>query len=182
MRVAKLRKAVASVFDTAMDPTRVEVVLRVHSDDKDTIAALPELMRPNLRVAIGPPVAYGTLGKCFDEAAALATGQWHMQFNDDTYLQGEAWDQKLADLPGPFRCMVQPELNQLGPSGYRFDVNCPFMWYPSWVWSEYYKRVLPDPADKAIWSWSDNMALFLSGITVYHDRDEADCHRIAVPK
>lgn len=198
MRVNKLCRAVKSVFDTADNPQRVEVILRVHADDLDTIKAIPELLPlGTVRVAIGPKVEYGKVATCFNEAAALATGQWHMQFNDDTYIIGKGWDTQLEDMDVSTGPMVQPELNQLGPSGYRHDYSCPFMWYPWWVWEDYYERNLPDPADAAIWHWSSSLlantpsgnidprgkpkdnAKFLSGITVFHDRDEADCKRIA---
>lgn len=179
-RLNKLTRAVASVFSTALDPTNVEVVLRIHSDDLETIQALPELLAMgNVKVAIGEPLKYGDSGTFYWEPCQLAVGRWVWMFNDDAMIDtsSDGWDGELSEIETS-GWIVVPQTSRLGPSIYTLDQSCPFHLVPNRWWEQFGLKHFGHPIDNFVLDrlrhdakWKTK---FLPGLSVWHDRDELE--------
>lgn len=176
-RPEKLLRAVRSIFDSAWDKTNAEVCIRMHSDDTETIAMIPRLLAMGqVRIHVGKPRDYQPQGVLYDEALAVANGNWVTWFNDDCVIFGRGWDPVLHDAGE--RAIALWEYHKLGGSLYHFDKGCPFFFMPRDSWGDTKFR---ERGDTTLWQWYKDQAWevkWLLGMTCFHDRDEADCGRI----
>jgi hypothetical protein len=169
-----LLRAVRSLYDCAADPTSFEILVRLDDDDLMIVPVLP----PNARVIWGDRLrGYRTLNLVYSELASVARGDWVWIFNDDCYVTGERWDEKLAGIGDGF--IVQPEIDQNGGSSYHRHEGGPFPCVPnnSWAWhADPLQRhwAIGDPVD----IWLDDVlrkqrgwkTAWLPGITIVHER------------
>ncbi len=176
-RFPKLMRAVMSIRDTASEKDNYEICLRVHSDDGLTIDRLNEILGiGNVRVHIGPPLAYAHNVSAFDEACRIATGSWIAFFNDDCVMEGHGWDSQLLNLPE--RTIAIPETHRLGKSTYLRDRHIPFFFMPAYSWGT---RNFPSGGDAGLWDFYEKQGWnvhWLSGIAVWHDRSDTECAKI----
>ncbi len=174
-RPVKLARAVSSICDTADYPSQVEVCLRVHSDDTETIRSLPSLLAMgNVRVHIGPPLSWAGQVQVFNEAQRISTGKWVWLFNDDCVLEGKGWDTQLSQIP--VGQIAIPETHRLGQSTYRHDLHIPMFAMPNVAPGQQW---FPNDGDVGLWEkYRDFDPHWLVGISVWHDRNEQDCKRI----
>lgn len=98
-RLPVLRRMIASIMDTCDTPSRIEIILRIHTDDTDTLWAIPELVGLGpVRIAIGHPMrGWQDLTRFYEEALALAKGDWVWIMNDDVVCETKGWDTFLAN-------------------------------------------------------------------------------------
>lgn len=177
-RIKKLTRCIQSFIDTADDPCCLEVVVRIARDDLETIDAIQDLMDMcQLRVVIGYPLdGYPACSFFIDEASRLGCGQWTWGFDDDMVMQGKGWDTQLRTVPMD-GYIVQPEIEQLNTSKYHNHEGGANWCVPNCAWRRFGFRFVEFPSDV----WLDNLlrvqhgwkTRFLSGITIWHDRDKS---------
>ena len=95
-RVAALQRTLASFWERALDPTRVEMIVRAHEEDEETRAwALGRDKR--VRVVIGDTEkGYGSTDHYINCLAAVSNGDWLWPCADDHSVQTTHWDEVLA--------------------------------------------------------------------------------------
>lgn len=177
-RLPRLLRCMQSIVDSAQDKACFEFCLRLHRDDKETLAALTQLCyaAPQVRIVIGPPERYGNLARLYDDCADIAHGKWVWVMNDDVVFQGQNWDVALAGAPAD-RFIVLPETSRNGGSTYVREMNCPFMWVPNKCWRQYGIDRFQNQFDSFMWQLLRNNGWgthFLPDLTVWHDRDEPE--------
>lgn len=173
-RLPMLRKCIASIMETASDPRRIEIILRIHSDDLPTLQAIPDLLKLGpVRIAIGHPLSgYNDLTRFYEEAIALATGEWIWVMNDDVIIESPGWDQELRIAPVGH--IVMPAIHKLGGSVYQNDPQTPFMFVPNGCWKRYLQgRPMRDPFDAGLWGLlrENGWPTLFIPVTVHHQRD-----------
>lgn len=97
-RPEKLRAALQSVIDTAVSPENVELLVRLDSDDRDTLFLLEEIaaVHEEIHFIVGPRYeGYASAGKFWNELARQARGDWCLTFNDDAIMLDPGWDEAL---------------------------------------------------------------------------------------
>ncbi len=170
LRPAKLERMVHSVRDTASDPDSYEIVLRVHSDDQQTIAIIPSLLASgSVVVLIGKPLNYAGNRRCFSEALRVAYGDWIWIMNDDVVVSGKGWDKQLSEMP--VKHIACPEVHRTGGSTYLKDGGCPFHIYPRELFPQMNGGLWMN-GDSELGELSRKMGYgthFLPGIEVWHD-------------
>lgn len=173
-RTNGLLKAVESVFATADDPSRVEVLIAIDSDDDETIKRLGEFHKyPNTSITIARRDGVEVL---MSRMAQIAKGSWLMMFNDDASIEGQGWDTQLAQFQNT-DTVCQPETYRLGESRYLHAIKTGFPWFPNKCWEKLgcQGNFLPHPADYAVVELAQERRWkigFLKGITIFHDRHE----------
>lgn len=206
-RYPRLVKTIDSVFATAADPRRVEVIIRLDDDDESSLRHLENLVRwPKIDIIVGPRRnGYASLSEFYEECADRARGAWLWVMNDDAIIdsankyprldgraypmQTKRWDEMLAELSSADRILIQPELYKLGGSGYW---DCEGGAFPI-VSKDCWRRVGHDHIGHPIDTWFDQVLRvqngwrthFLTGWAVVHDRDTDDVlakHREITPK
>ncbi len=100
-----LKRSIDSVFDTAADPSRIEVLVRFdHCDPllKAGVAVLREhRMTEQIRVGIASRVGYNQMHVMNNALAESASGEWLHIWNDDLEMLTPGWDALLRACP-PF--------------------------------------------------------------------------------
>lgn len=116
--VQNLRRALFSYFSQAVNPTAVEVVLRIDNDNTRTMKAIPDigLSFPNTRFVIGPRYdGYISMPRFVMEAAAETSATWLFLMDDDAEINGP-WDRELMKVTAP---AAQAETYHLNNSKYK---------------------------------------------------------------
>ena len=177
LRYSRLIKCVRSITSSADNPLDIEFCIRIHNDDLECVHNLRgiiEAAAPAIaRFVVGPPYSYGKLSQSYQDCADIAHGDWVWVMNDDVQCDSKGWDTLLRQMPAD-GYIVQPEMHQLGSSGYHEDVDCPFMFLPNKCWQKFGVFKFETPFDNALWSllrrngWGTK---FLPGVKVHHDRD-----------
>lgn len=148
----KLLLSVDAFYRNSKDARRVEVLVRADDDDPATIAAIPqvEAIHENTKVHVGPRHdGYLSIGRHVSELSALSRGQWVSQMDDDMTLDGDGWDNLLAEVPLDGKLVVHPEFYWLGKSRYgsgSCGVVAPFV--PNGCWRQYGIETLASPVDQ----------------------------------
>lgn len=95
-RVASLQACIDSFLLTADNPSNVEIIVRVHDDDQDTIAWI-KTRPPAVRVIIGDTGdSYGSMAEYEGALAAVSRGDWLWPSSDDWRPLTQGWDTLLA--------------------------------------------------------------------------------------
>src|SRR4051794_19422561 len=92
-----LLKSIASLLEHADDPTAVEFLLGIDTDDRQTVEAFLGL-RVNAKAVIMPRVGYAGMKEYWNRLSAIATGDWILMWGDDALMQTEGWDSVIAAL------------------------------------------------------------------------------------
>lgn len=94
-------KAVKSLIEKASDPSRIEVLLKIDTDDQRTYTSrCSELERvtPNYKILISPRQrGYADLHTHVNELCGIAEGEYLFLWNDDATMQTEHWDEYVAE-------------------------------------------------------------------------------------
>lgn len=116
-RVRRLINTIESVKATSNE-SRVEICVRIDSDDYESIESIPALMRIHQQVKflVGPRLGYERLHDYYNELARISDSTWFFVLNDDITLEGKGWDERLAELRTDQLAM--PESYKLGLSTY----------------------------------------------------------------
>lgn len=115
-RVQGVFETMTSMYETASHPRRIEFVLKVDSDDHESVSKFVNLAQTRL-VVTPRGAGYMDMPRFVGEACDKATGQWCFLIDDDSWLQGEGWDDQLAAIK-PDKCCAQCEFYNLGQSKY----------------------------------------------------------------
>jgi hypothetical protein len=194
-RFERLCKTIDSVFETAADPSRVEVIVRLDDDDQDSLNGAAELSEvPNVHFITGPRLGgYAALPLFYDAMSEVAKGEWVWILNDDAFIgrasdhgpgpraeqlkaqPGRAWDDQLADVPVGWNVIIQAELYRLGGSGYWNHEGSAFPIVAKGRWKELGEPQMRNPVD----TWLDRLirdkhhgrTIFLEDVAVVHERD-----------
>lgn len=179
-RFDALCRCIRSVYSTCSNEHRVEVFVRFHSSDLESVrrAESGELhqINRNVRYFAGADyLGYDSLGRFYEELTERVSGDWHWQFNDDFELiqNGEPWDRQLLRIPME-GFLVQPENHLLNSSHYHLDEHCPAPLYPAGALEKLGLKEFPVDIDIATHrtlvienGWKVE---YLKGLTLYHNR------------
>jgi len=96
-RPESLRRSAMSLFDTALHPDRIEVLVAADPDDLATQAAADGL---GLECWVAPyRFGYGQIRLYFNALAEVAVGDWLLLWNDDATMTAAGWDTLIERLP-----------------------------------------------------------------------------------
>jgi hypothetical protein len=91
-----LQESIASLRETATDPTRLEILVAADDDDDATPRACEQLGVHCIQMK---RYGYSALNEYFNRLAELASGEWLMLWNDDARMETAGWDEKLIEAP-----------------------------------------------------------------------------------
>jgi hypothetical protein len=175
-RLDLLRKVIRSIIDTANDKDCFEIIVRVQTNDPETLAAIPELVALGkcVRIITGDPLGgYGDLSRFYDDCAALAMdSEFIWVGNDDAISMVKGWDEEVMKAPKGH--ILVPEIHGCGFSTYMKDQHCPFMFFKNKSWKQYGMDKFSTPFDSGLWQimrangWG---TYYLPGIHIFHVRD-----------
>jgi hypothetical protein len=102
LRAAVLQETIDSYLSRADNTDRIEVIVRVHDDDPETLEWV-KTRDKKIRVIIGDTEdSYGSTFKFINCMAAVSNGDWLWPGADDHRLLSQDWDKVLAGwLPEP---------------------------------------------------------------------------------
>lgn len=166
-RFDHLKRCVQSICDTA-DMVETEIIVRLHSDDIESVDRLREL--DGAQVIVGEPLLdYTTHGKSFMEMIPLAQGDWIFSPTDDSYITGQGWDEWLKDVEKE-KWICAPEWFRNGGSTYHRCSTHPTPIVPRKC-GIFNKDTFAFPHDIHIWrtlrsqGWKPK---FIKGMTFHH--------------
>tara|TARA_B100000287_G_scaffold127705_1_gene119740 strand:- start:3455 stop:4294 length:840 start_codon:yes stop_codon:yes gene_type:complete len=104
-QVGGLLNTLESIFQNTTSKEKVEIILRVDDDDKNTLDNLHLLDKYNdafdLRVLKGPRYrGYIHMYRFINEMAAVANGEFLFSFNDDATIDTPSWEALLEEHSG----------------------------------------------------------------------------------
>lgn len=174
-RLPLLIRCIKSIADNASSHDAFEICLRIHRDDLETIKELPYVLSLcTVRVVIGlQHGGYGDLSWFYQEAAAIARGDWVWVMNDNVVCDTRGWD---LLIPSEVRdVVIQPENHRLGGSTYEFDTTNPFMFVPNKSWEKCGHKRFGTPFDHSLWTLlrEHGYPTEFIPIDVHHDHDPA---------
>ena len=107
LRSSILQETLDSYLNNAASPDRVEVIVRVHDDDPETLE-WAKTRNKKIRVVIGDTEdSYGSTFKFINCIAAVSNGDWLWPAADDHRCLSRDWDNVLAGwLPEPRKACV----------------------------------------------------------------------------
>lgn len=111
-RPGKLAEALTSLAETAANPDRAEIILRVDTDDTETLAALSALAvscpAPLLAIAGPRHQGYRSMATFWNEMARIARGGWLQTFNDDARMVTPDWDRAISAVDPATNLLLAP--------------------------------------------------------------------------
>lgn len=183
-RLELLTKVIHSIIDNATDKSCFEIIVRVQTNDPETLLAIPDLVGIGkcVRVITGDPLrGYADLSRFYDDCAALAIDSEFVWIgNDDCLSMSKGWDDAVRKAPK--RHILVPQKHGCGHSLYLNDTHCPFLFIPNGSWKKYGVVKFHTPFDSGLWTllrengWPD---FILPGVSVWHVRD-ATCHPVDI--
>jgi len=171
-RIDLLKRTINSLFDLADRPDEIEICLRLHRDDTETLKELPWILsRKQVRVVIGDAMrGIKDCGHFWNDAYRICRGKWVWQFQDDAVVETKGWDIAIAEFP--FHAILLPETSKLGLSTYKNDQSCPFIATPNGSWESVgiteFEYAIDDQFFKA-YHGAGWITHFIP-VTVWHDR------------
>ena len=102
-RFETLVESIVSVYETADDPSRVEVLVRFDADDENSVSRISELPfdKIDIRVIVGQRLrGYIDLNKYINECCSIGRGDFLFLFNDDSKIVTKGWDTELKKFSG----------------------------------------------------------------------------------
>lgn len=95
-RVAKLEETIGALLGMAKEPDRIEVIVRVHDDDPETLE-WSKHRDMKIRVVIGDTEeGYGSVGHFVNCMAAVSNGDWLLPLSDEFKMLTQDWDALLG--------------------------------------------------------------------------------------
>jgi hypothetical protein len=91
-RVAKLEETIGAFFEMAREPDKVEMIVRVHDDDPETLE-WSRKRDQHIRVVIGDTEqGYGSIDHFTNCMAAVSNGDWLFPSSDEFKMLTQDWD------------------------------------------------------------------------------------------
>lgn len=128
-RPVELHRMVHSVAETVFDPTKVEIILYIDEDDREsallaTYLGLQYGRTRGIRIAyqVGPRI---TLTDCWNQCLPKARGDIYLQGNDDLIMRTRFWDLMVGNIfaQHPDRILMVHG-NDLGQHFDKFGAHC----------------------------------------------------------
>ena len=113
-RLESLEKSVKSLIDNAIEPEKVEILMRIDDDDEVSLSNMEKIknLHTHTQVIVGSRhKGYQSLHTFCNELAEQATGKWLFIWNDDAIMISEGWDFTFSDLESEGKA---PALIQVG--------------------------------------------------------------------
>lgn len=114
-RTASLQKSVQTLFDTANNPSDIELMLAFDNDDLETQEWFKENVVPSLqeknvsvKIMVFERLGYGRLNEYLNSLARYAQGKWFFFWNDDAWMETQGWDDEILKYNGQFRVLRMP--------------------------------------------------------------------------
>ena len=177
-RTDLLKKVVRSIIDNASDKSCFEIIIRVQTNDPETMAAIPELVGfcASVKIVVADPLnGYGDLSRFYDDCAALAMDSEFIWIgNDDCMSMSQGWDDEVRKAPKNH--ILIPQKHGSGHSLYFNDTHCPFFFIQNGSWKKYGITKFETPFDAGLWTllrqngWPDYI---LPGVAIWHVRGAA---------
>lgn len=184
-RFDKLLLAIRSFYETADNPDRIQMLVRLHYCDTEAWDRTPEIIAIDRRIVIqwAPDKPEGVANHVlWNDLLHLATGRWHQYFSDDMRLVGNGWDTQLEQAP-PHGAVVHPEIHQLNQSIYSENIDGPVPFVPAWAMTNFgypkFTKVPDVQIHEVLVKQHGWEPWFLKGISVLHDRVEDKTTAIA---
>lgn len=118
-RPADLARAIGSFLYNAHDSSNIEVFVGLDSDDNETLANLPQI--PGVVFVVGGRSrGYEDLHLHLNRMAKLATGEWLVFPNDDTFMRTEGWDTFVLEHDPDKELMLGMQVNY--PHAFSFPI------------------------------------------------------------
>jgi hypothetical protein len=108
-RPQRLVAVIDQLYSEAADPSSVETIVRLDSDDTASLALVPSLLgnaRPIRLIVADREGGYRELNKMFNQCCSVATGEWLFLYNDDAEILGQ-WDAALREYNPRTPCVVK---------------------------------------------------------------------------
>lgn len=119
-RTDVLKKSLETLIETASNPHRLELMLGIDDDDKDTRQYIQDEIAPYLqknqiecKANIFQPIGYSQLHHYVNTLAQNSTGEWLFFWNDDALMVTEGWDDVIESYNGQFK-LLGPKDNHDG--------------------------------------------------------------------
>lgn len=94
-RPKSLLEAIDSLYSLAKNTNLIELILKLDSDDKETISVVTSLPLP-IKTIISPRGnGYWDMHHWVNDMCAISKGDWLYLFNDDARMTTQDWDQLL---------------------------------------------------------------------------------------
>lgn len=92
-------EAIDSLYSLAIDKTLMEFILKIDSDDKETIDVANRLAEVlPMKIIVSPRGnGYHDMHHWVNDMCAIATGDWLYIFNDDARMITHGWDRMLLE-------------------------------------------------------------------------------------
>ena len=108
-----LEDSLTSLLENANTPQRIEIMLGVDDDDKETIDWVnnkaADFVKPfgcACKAKIFSPLGYEQLNVYVNLLAHSSTGNWLFLWNDDALMQTKGWDDIVESYDGQFKCLA----------------------------------------------------------------------------
>lgn len=172
-RYEMLTKSVNSLIENCNDLSKIEILLAVDTDDKDTTDRIIEYIsdKPNIKMFFYERQHYKGLHLYITDLAKNASGSSLLVWNDDAIMQSKDWDVEILKAHKSF-CVLSPKVGNMEDywkhKGLLFPI-IPKKWIEiTGFWS-------PTPG---VDSWVDvlskklNILVNLESVVIFHDRYE----------
>lgn len=175
-----LMRAIRSFRDTADDPKRIQMLIRLHYSDTASMARAIEFEEFekafwSFEVIAGSYKPKGAENDwLWNELKRLAVGTWHQYWSDDQTIEGKGWDSQLSTFAELDSLVVNPEGHRLNLQLYHYDKCHP----TPFVRARDIAGPLPGVPDAWVYQHlildGGFNTITLPGITTNHQRDEND--------
>lgn len=112
-RAEALDRSVASLFELAQDPSRIQVMFAFDRDDAVGLAHWENKLQPwmdqhgyNYIAMKFDPLGYIRLHVYNNKMAKYAQGRWFVIWNDDAIMQTQDWDAEIMKYNGSFKLLA----------------------------------------------------------------------------
>ena len=108
-----LQKSIESLLDNANNPAKVEIMLGVDEDDKESIDWVNDEAEKFMqkwgcacRAKVFKPLGYEQLNVYVNLLCHSSTGNWLFLWNDDALMQTKDWEVEIQKYDGQFKCLA----------------------------------------------------------------------------
>ena len=111
-RTDALSRSVMSLFNRAIKPNTIQLLLAFDDDDTEGIEHFQQTLEPwliekkvNYEAQIFERMGYARLNEYVNALALSSESDWMMFWNDDAMMDTAGWDKIIAGRTGEFKCL-----------------------------------------------------------------------------
>ena len=112
-RTDALSRSVISLFNRAVKPEKVQLMLGFDDDDEVGIEHFEKELQPwldskkiNYEAQVFERMGYARLNEYVNALALSSDADWLFFWNDDATMDSAGWDKVIADHTGEFKCLA----------------------------------------------------------------------------